>query len=121
MRMALLMTASRIRCPQLKPPDMIPELHSGENASLGQLDQVSVDRGPIKALVCQGIRYLGVCLRTRVVNQVLQHREPCSGAPQANSLEPFPEIDQRCWFLTSHTSSLLGESEVCENDQKTKA
>ncbi len=77
---------------ELESPDVIPQLHPRHQPGLGEFRQIAVDRGPIKALIRQGGRYLGMGLGTVCPSQVLQDCKPSGGTAKACSLDHFSDI-----------------------------
>jgi len=73
---------------QLKPPHVVAQFHSHNKAGLGQLCQVTVNRGPIKTPVSQRIGHFGMSLWPVGSDQMLHHRQPGGGASQASLSDP---------------------------------
>ena len=79
MRMIAPVPASRP--PQFKSPHMIPQLHSSNQTFVGQLDQVSINRRPIKTPRPQNVSHLRMRQRMRGVYQLLHHPQPRRRTP----------------------------------------
>lgn len=77
---------------KLESPDVITQFHPRHQPGLGEFRQIAVDRGPIKALIRQGRRHLGMGLGTVRPSQVLQDCKPSGSTAKACSLDHFPDI-----------------------------
>ena len=110
MGVALLVPSSGIPLTELKPPDMIAQLHSGKDAGLAQFDQIAVDRRPVKPTVVEGICHFRMRLRTTMLDEMLKHRQPGRGAPQARRPHAFAE---RCsWCRRSGCRQIGGHLRI---------
>jgi hypothetical protein len=79
-------------CRGFEPPDPVAEFDASHEFCLGELRQVSVDRGPIEAEFVEGLADFGMRPWAGSSLEMPEHSHSGRGAPQAGTADSPPQL-----------------------------
>src|SRR5262249_51074672 len=105
--------------PELEPPDVVAQVRTGGETSLGQVDQIAVDRRTVESLWCQVVDDVRVRHRGARLLEPPQHGEPRPRAAQPDGVNATAQaVDRRaCRRATWHVRKATPRRETAQRER----